>query len=96
MDNAQKVVPDNPRLVANDIHDSLLELLYIIHAMDCISHSNVSRGHAFNDLDSNATGWLAVLGYDRVEQMQDLIEQLRGFAYDKVAPDSSEPKKPQS
>lgn len=72
------------RAIANDLHDDLLTLQALVHAMDCIAYSAAFRGTAANDLDCEATGFLSVLGHEHVRTMQEKIEQLR---YAVTAPD---------
>ena len=74
--------PIHPRLIANDLHEDLTELLYVLHCMDCISFSNCKRGHASDDLDHESLSWIALIGQDYIDRMKVKIEQLRRCAND--------------
>lgn len=77
-----------PRRIANDLHDDLDVLLTIIHAMDCISFSNTQRGEAANNLDHEATAYLAMWGNNRIHEMGRRIEQLRRSIEIQETPDA--------
>lgn len=76
-----------PRKIANDLHDDLDVLLYLIHAMDCVSYSNATRGEAANDLDHETLSHLADWGSNRVHEMKRKVEHLR-YAVEKEAPNA--------
>lgn len=68
---------DSARSIANDLHDYLNVLLALVHAMDSIAFANAFRGVAANNLDCEASGYLAMLCQDHVEKMKDKVEALR-------------------